>query len=268
MNDELAGLREEKDRLQLRRDNAQLRSELAALEVPWWRRVGVVTGLTATLGATIPATTAVHGYFQKERELALQESKQQEDTYVRYLDRLKDSTERARTLRFVAATSVDKRFRAWAEEEKKAVDAEVAELKREIEDQKKRLDAAESALSDARNESEASRAAYRRQAASAAAKLASLQSQLSEASRTALTPPVVPGWSPRVQTPKPTTAECAQYRKCVEKCFDPGIPIPSHSCFVQCAVDAWPTALRNEYDDDIARETIMQCNTTGGAASH
>ncbi len=51
--------------------------ELEAARVqPWWRQAKVVTGLSAIISATIPVTTFVSGWIQKERELALNEQLQ------------------------------------------------------------------------------------------------------------------------------------------------------------------------------------------------
>lgn len=80
---ELPNLRSEGERLKLERDNAQLRTEFAQLGKPWWRKGSVVTTLTAIVAAVVPVTTAVQAHYQKERELALQESKQAHEIRTR-----------------------------------------------------------------------------------------------------------------------------------------------------------------------------------------
>jgi hypothetical protein len=129
---ELPSLRSEGERLKLERDNAQLRAELAQLDNPWWRKGSIVTTLTALIAAVVPVTTAVQAHYQKERELALQESKQAHEIRTSYLDRLDKPGAKLRTLRFVLATTNDPTLKAWAEEEKKEVKAELDEIDRKI----------------------------------------------------------------------------------------------------------------------------------------
>jgi hypothetical protein len=129
---ELPGLRSESERLKLERDNAQLRMELAQIGKPWWRKGSIVTMLTAIIAAVVPVTTAVQAHFQKERELALQESKQVNDIRASYLDRLDKSGARLRTLRFVLATTSDPKLRGWAEEETIEVKALLDDIDRRI----------------------------------------------------------------------------------------------------------------------------------------
>jgi hypothetical protein len=132
----LSELQNEKDRLTLLKANAALRAEIFGLEAPWWRKASVVTTMTGILAAIIPATTAIQGHFQKERELALAERKQTEDLRTSYLDRMKTPGEHLRTLRFAIATTPDVLLRAWAVEEKKIVEADLQKLGTGIESQR------------------------------------------------------------------------------------------------------------------------------------
>ena len=125
----VAKLRNENARLILEKENATLRAEIGAIAAPWWRKSSTVTLIAAILAAIMPATTAVQGHFQKERELALEEKKQRhamdlererqtEQIRNAYLDRLKNEGELVRTLRFVEATNTDLAMRTWATTER------------------------------------------------------------------------------------------------------------------------------------------------------
>jgi hypothetical protein len=129
---ELPSLRSEGERLQLERDNAQLRIELAQLGKPWWRKASIVTMLTAIIAAVVPVTTAIQAHSQQERELALQESKQGHEIRTSYLDRLDKPGAKLRTLRFVLATTTDPTLKDWAREEMKQVRGELEALERQL----------------------------------------------------------------------------------------------------------------------------------------
>jgi len=124
-----------------------------ASSLPWWKRGLSVGAITAVLGAMVPATTAVSGYFQKHREVALQQEKDDNDQKLKelelrhnidmeevklkhsmqtdFLDRTKNDSERLRTLRFVAITSDDPKMAKWAGEERDLIqtDLEAAQKK-------------------------------------------------------------------------------------------------------------------------------------------
>lgn len=129
-------LRGEGERLKLERDVEQLRVELAKLRAPqppWWRRGSIVATMTAIIAAVVPVTTAVQQHYQKERELALQESKQANDIRTGYLDRLEKPGAKLRTLRFVMATTTDPDLKAWAQAETKEVKADLHDIDKQIE---------------------------------------------------------------------------------------------------------------------------------------
>jgi hypothetical protein len=135
---------------QLRAENAQLRAAMQAQSGaavsparPWWKSSATITTLTAIVAAVVPLTTAVRGWVQKNRELALESQKQAnaiamqrerqvEDIRTSYLDRLKTPGEHLRTLRFVIATTNDTRLRDWAVNEKKETEDELRKLDQEI----------------------------------------------------------------------------------------------------------------------------------------
>jgi hypothetical protein len=143
---ELLNLRGEEERLKMACDIEQLRAQLAALREPrqaWWRRGAIVTTLTGIIAAVVPVTTAVQAHYQKERELALQASKQDHEIRTSYLDRLDKPGAKMRTLRFVVATTTDPALIAWARAEMAQVQAELDEIDRKIADlEKQKLAAA------------------------------------------------------------------------------------------------------------------------------
>jgi hypothetical protein len=157
---ELVTLRSESERLKLERDNAQLRAELAQLSRPWWRKGSIITTLTAIIAAAVPVTTAVQAHYEKERELALQKSKQDHEIRSSYLDRLDKPGGKLRTLRFVVATIEDPVMKRWAVEEIHAQElAEQAQelvdrLSRDVKDHDDRIKSAEQALRSAQTDAE------------------------------------------------------------------------------------------------------------------
>jgi hypothetical protein len=208
-------------------ERAALRPELA-----WWKRTGPVAALTSILAATVPATTAVWGLIQKDREMAAKRADQDHEAAMAelklkhsiqmdFLDRLKDDNERLRTLRMVEATNDDKRMTAWAKAEKevietpmRALQAQIEEQKKkadaQIEEQKKKADAAEAALQTALADSKTKAsqiAELRTNAARQAKQLLVLQHQRPSADDQSDTaqPHVADKW--RARAPK----ECEQF---------------------------------------------------------
>jgi len=139
---------------QLRAENAQLRAKSDAgasmpiPALPWWKSGATIATLTAIVAAIVPVTTAVQGWAQKNRELALEDRKQTENIRTFYLERLKVPGEHLRTLRFVIATTNDSTLRAWAEQEKKVVEGELRGLDDEIKRAEEVVNRANKACSD------------------------------------------------------------------------------------------------------------------------
>ena len=111
----------------LKLERATVERDLARLAQPWWRSWNV-TAIGAFLAAVAPATAGVAGYFEKQKQLALQEQKQRheiamaqqkqdEDIRAHYLDRVLDPKQARRTMRLLAATSSDDKVRQWAKQE-------------------------------------------------------------------------------------------------------------------------------------------------------
>ena len=139
---------------QLRSENAQLRAKIHAgasmpiPALPWWKSGATIATLTAIVAASVPVTTAVQGWVQKNRELALEDRKQTENIRTSYLQRLEVPGEHLRTLRFVIATTNDSTLRAWAEQEKKVVEGELRGLDDEIKRAEEAVDRANRSCSD------------------------------------------------------------------------------------------------------------------------
>jgi len=134
--DDLEQLRSHKERL-------ELKAQISALRAPWWRRTGLIATMTALLAAVLPVKTAIEESFRNDRELALQQAKQREDAALQrakqeheirmaYLDRFEVPGHRLQTLRFLIATTSDQRLLAWAKEEKKLVEVQLAAIEQEL----------------------------------------------------------------------------------------------------------------------------------------
>jgi hypothetical protein len=133
---ELRKLRLERERLQLKKENAALRAEIASVTAPWWRSARTVTTLTAIIALVLPASTFVRESVQKSRELALARQKQDDQIRSAYLDRMKTPGEHIRTLDFVLATSEDPKLKVWATAEKVRLQPEL----KKAEDDKAAMD--------------------------------------------------------------------------------------------------------------------------------
>ena len=61
-------LEADKQRLELERDVARLRAEISGIDVPWWRRGAVVSGLlagvTTIVSAAATGIAAINGHYQ------------------------------------------------------------------------------------------------------------------------------------------------------------------------------------------------------------
>lgn len=127
------------DELKQRLEAASLRSQIAALTTPWWRKAGLLTVATGIIAAVLPVNSAIQQHYKTQRDISLQEAKQDNDIRTAYLDRYQLPGHRLRTLRFLAGTSGDSRLVAWAEAEIPIVKAELAEIDRQLAERKKEL---------------------------------------------------------------------------------------------------------------------------------
>lgn len=134
--DDLEQLRSQKERL-------ELKEQIATYKAPWWRKAGLVATMTAILAAVLPVKTAIEESYRNDRELALQQAKQQEDFALQqarqeheirlaYLDRFEAPGHRLQTLRFLIATTDDARLLAWAKEEKQLVEEQLSVIEKDL----------------------------------------------------------------------------------------------------------------------------------------
>jgi hypothetical protein len=153
--------------------------------------------LAALAAAIAPVVAAVNGKYQTDRELSLKAAEQKsaaelaaqrfkEDVRSRYLDRMKDETERQRTLRFLIATSPEESIRLWAEKEKSLVDAEVDSLKTQISKLEEEKSVATAELTEALSKKQSSVPIFRKRIFDISTEKANLEARLkSQTSTTA-----------------------------------------------------------------------------------
>jgi hypothetical protein len=122
------------------------------LSRPWWRswNVAAITGIIAAIA---PATAAVQGCMERSKQIAIEQEKTEhelrmaqqkntEEIRAAYLDRLRDSHERRRILRFLAGTSMDPKVADWATKELALITTEADDQLRQYVEAKKIADAA------------------------------------------------------------------------------------------------------------------------------
>lgn len=161
MSDELEQLKAQKEVL-------ELKAQIATLQAPWWKKASLIASVTAMLAAVLPITTAIEESYRNDREfllqqakqetelslqkvrqqseLALQQSRQENDIRIAYLDRFEVPGKRMQTIRFLLATSTDPKLLAWAKEEQKHVEGQLAKIEEEIVAVRKRIEQAPPAL--------------------------------------------------------------------------------------------------------------------------
>jgi hypothetical protein len=137
----------------------------------WWKNSVFV----AFLGFTIPAATAVQGWLQKDRELALQEQRQLQELRLAYVNVLVEGGLEGMGMvaDFAASTEQDERIRLWAERLKQQANEAAQEERKQLEEQERKL-----------AESEESRLAAEQRLLAAEARAAALE-QRSTADRAA-----------------------------------------------------------------------------------
>jgi hypothetical protein len=84
--------------------------------------------LSATAAVIFPMTAAVHGIFEKQRDIDVQSRRQQHELMLQrekyvheartaYLAQMHDPAQQARVLRLVVVTTLDPAVRSWAQDE-------------------------------------------------------------------------------------------------------------------------------------------------------
>jgi hypothetical protein len=98
---------------------------------PWWRgNLGI-----ALIGIAIPAATFVQGWWQKNRELALQEKQQMQQIRTQYMGMLAEAgVEGVEVLAdFIADTEQDPTIRDWAVKQRDKAREKITDLNKRIE---------------------------------------------------------------------------------------------------------------------------------------
>jgi acetyl/propionyl-CoA carboxylase alpha subunit len=110
---------------------------------PWWKGSLAV----ALIGVAIPAATFVQGWWQKNRELALQEKQQMQQIRAQYMGMLAEAgVEGIETLAdFIADTEQDPTIREWAEKQRDKARQKIDDLNKKIESEQQNVKAAQDA---------------------------------------------------------------------------------------------------------------------------
>jgi uncharacterized coiled-coil protein SlyX len=160
---------------------------------PFWWRVGFAL-LSILLAAAAPLTAAIHGAYTKSREIEVARedkaaemtmARQKEDYALRlqFLDRVVDpkypAKDRQIILRFLSSAISDPDVKRWANDERKSVEREVADLEKSLATAQKQAQDAEDRLAGLRRTS----ANDKRALASATADLAEQMKQTEKLKR-------------------------------------------------------------------------------------
>jgi hypothetical protein len=108
---------------------------------PWWRgSLGI-----ALIGIAIPAATFVQGWWQKNRELALQEKQQLQQIRTQYMGMLAEAgVEGVEVLAdFIADTEQDPTIREWAIKQRDKARQKMADLDKRIETEQQNVKVAQ-----------------------------------------------------------------------------------------------------------------------------
>jgi len=85
--------------------------------LPWWKRGMPAIVITGIISGTVAISQVGVQLLKQQHEEAMEDQKLRHLIQMDYLDRLKNDSERLRTLRLVTETSDDKKFGAWATKE-------------------------------------------------------------------------------------------------------------------------------------------------------
>jgi hypothetical protein len=119
---------------------------------PWWHRAGLVTVLTAIVGAMVPLTAGVQAYVQNNRQIQLEREKHQQDIRLHYLDILVSSSLKdvEMFLTFIAQTDDSQDLKQWAQAQLGSVRGRIAGLESDLAASEKRAADAEKDLDTAK----------------------------------------------------------------------------------------------------------------------
>jgi len=108
---------------------------------PWWKSSLAV----ALIGIAIPGATFVQGWWQKNRELALQEKQQMQQIRTQYMGMLAEAgVEGVEVLAdFIADTEQDPTIREWAVKQRDKARQKIEDLNKRIETEQQNVKAAQ-----------------------------------------------------------------------------------------------------------------------------
>jgi hypothetical protein len=123
---------------------------------PWWKSSTVA----AVIGLAIPAATFVQGWLQKSRELELQDRQQKQELRLAYMNVLVEGGLDGMVLvaDFVSRTEPDPSIKIWAADLKKGAEQHAAAERTHLEDELKKLRAAEAEQQKAQAEARSAQA--------------------------------------------------------------------------------------------------------------
>jgi hypothetical protein len=163
-------------------------------EQHWWHKPGMVTLLTALVGAMVPLAAGVQAYVQKQREIALEQEKNKQNIRLHYLDILVGSSlkDTEMFLSFISETEENPDLKQWAVSQLKnvegritALDADRAAADKRAADAEKQLDVAKASAAEKVRAAQADANASRQKKEAAEAEARKAQAALADAQRQA-----------------------------------------------------------------------------------
>lgn len=127
----------------LARIDALERAQHESKPLPLWKNTALL-GLIGTLAAVLPPSlTAIHEYYQTEREVQNARIKLQHERTLAYLDRAlspePEEARQAQVLRFLSTVPDDDDLRSWASSELNLVEESIKALKQQISANQERI---------------------------------------------------------------------------------------------------------------------------------
>ena len=120
----------------------QLLARLDALEQgrkepqPFWKNTALMGFIGATIAVVPPLLTAIHEYYQTEREVRLSVAKYQHERTISYLDRAMSpetkEAKQAQVFRFLQHLPEEDPIHQWARGELDLVEGAIEQLKAEV----------------------------------------------------------------------------------------------------------------------------------------
>lgn len=131
------------EKARFRLEQVKLDRELRQLSMPWWRSWNL-TAIGAFIAAIVPSTAALTGYFEKQKQVELQQIELDNKIRVQYLnlaiDPTKTEADRQQILRFLQLTLKGSPIGAWAESELNRVNEELTALNNDLKAKQSKID--------------------------------------------------------------------------------------------------------------------------------